>query len=67
MAGGTYRDPASAVYPEIARVAPEPARMADITISESEHGPPGARRYDYIQTYFLQGLTSLHLEFTPAS
>ena len=40
--------------------------MADITISESAHGPAGARRYDYIQTYFLQGLTNLHLEFTPA-
>jgi cytochrome P450 len=42
-------------------------RTADITISQSAHGPAGARRYDYIQTYFLQGLTSLHLEFTPAS
>lgn len=42
-------------------------RTADIRISESEHGPAGARRYDYIPTYFLQGLTSLHLEFTAAS
>jgi cytochrome P450 len=41
-------------------------RMADITISESAHGPAGARRYDYIHTYFLQGLTNLHLEFAPA-
>ena len=41
-------------------------RMSDIRISETEHGPPGARRYEYIQTYFLQGLTSLNLEFTPA-
>jgi cytochrome P450 len=41
-------------------------RMADITISESAHGPAGARRYHYVQTYFLQGLTNLHLEFTPA-
>jgi cytochrome P450 family 150 subfamily A5 len=42
-------------------------RMSDIKISESEHGPAGQRRYDYIATYFLQGLTNLHLEFTPAS
>jgi cytochrome P450 len=42
-------------------------RTSDIRISESEHGPAGERRYDYISTYFLQGLTSLHLEFTAAS
>ena len=42
-------------------------RASDIRISESEHGPAGARRYDYIPTYFLQGLTSLHLEFSAAS
>jgi cytochrome P450 len=43
------------------------ARMLDIGISESAHGPFGARRYDYVPTYILRGLTSLHLEFTPAS
>ena len=42
-------------------------RAADIRISESEHGPAGARHYDYIPTYFLQGLTKLHLEFDPVS
>ncbi len=42
-------------------------RTREITISESAHGAPGARRYDYIPTYFLQGLTNLHLEFAPAS
>jgi cytochrome P450 len=41
-------------------------RMADITISESEHGPPGARRYEYAPTYILRGLSRLHLEFTRA-
>jgi cytochrome P450 len=40
-------------------------RMGDIRISESEHGPPGARRYRYVPTYILRGLTQLHLEFTP--
>ena len=31
------------------------------------HGPPGARRYDYVPTFILRGLTHLHLEFTPAA
>jgi cytochrome P450 len=42
-------------------------RMGDISISEAEHGPVGARRYDYLPTYILRGLTRLHLDFTPAS
>jgi cytochrome P450 len=41
-------------------------RMADIRIAESVHGPPEARRYDYVPTYILRGLTRLQLEFTPA-
>jgi cytochrome P450 len=41
-------------------------RMLDIRISEAEHGPPGARRYEYAPTYILRGLQKLHLEFTPA-
>lgn len=40
-------------------------RMADIRISEAEHGPVDARRYTYEPTYILRGLTELHLEFTP--
>jgi cytochrome P450 len=40
-------------------------RMADIRISESAHGPAGARAYRYIPTYFLRGLEALHLEYTP--
>ncbi|HEY4397667.1 MAG TPA: cytochrome P450 [Acidimicrobiia bacterium] len=39
-------------------------RTADITISEAEHGPPGARRYEYVPTFILRGLRALHLEFT---
>jgi cytochrome P450 family 150 subfamily A5 len=38
-------------------------RTADIRISEAQHGPPGARRYHYVPTYILRGLTRLHLEF----
>ena len=40
-------------------------RMADIRISETEHGPAGERRYEYTPTYLLRGLERLHLEFTP--
>jgi len=40
-------------------------RVADIRVSKKEHGPPGARRYEYVPTYILRGLTQLHLEFTP--
>jgi cytochrome P450 len=40
-------------------------RTADIRISDAEHGPPDARRYEYAPTYILRGLQRLHLEFTP--
>jgi len=42
-------------------------RTADITISEKEHGPAGARRYEYLPTYFLRGLERLTVDFFPAS
>jgi cytochrome P450 len=42
-------------------------RMADIRISEAEHGPPDARRYEYVPTFILRGLRALHLEYTPLS
>ena len=38
-------------------------RTTDIRISEREHGVRDARRYQYIPTYILRGLTQLHLEF----
>jgi cytochrome P450 len=38
-------------------------RIDNITISEKEHGPAGARRYDYVPTYILRGVSRLHLEF----
>lgn len=40
-------------------------RMADIRVSEKHHGPPGARRYEYPNTFILRGLNQLHLEFRP--
>jgi len=41
-------------------------RTAHIDISEEHHGPVGERRYHYVPTYILRGLTRLYLEFTPA-
>jgi len=41
-------------------------RMDRIGISEAAHGPPGERRYSYVPTYILRGLTRLHIEFTAA-
>jgi len=41
-------------------------RTIDIRISEAEHGPANDRRYQYIPTYILRGLTELHLEFDQA-
>jgi cytochrome P450 len=41
-------------------------RTSQISISEEHHGPADARRYRYMPTYILRGLTSLHLELTPA-
>lgn len=38
-------------------------RTTDIRISERHHGPAGNRRYRYIPTFILRGLTQLHLEF----
>ena len=40
-------------------------RMGDIRLSESEHGPPEARRFEYSPSYILHGLEALHLEFEP--
>jgi cytochrome P450 family 150 subfamily A5 len=42
-------------------------RTKAIAISESAHGPAGARHYEYMPTYILRGLLRLELEFTPSS
>ena len=39
-------------------------RTSEISISEAHHGPIDARRYQYVPTYILRGLTRLHLDFT---
>jgi cytochrome P450 len=38
-------------------------RATDIRIDEAGHGPPDARRYEYVPTYILRGLRRLHLTF----
>lgn len=40
-------------------------RTSDIRIDEKVHGAPGARRYGYLPTFILRGLTHLNLEFDP--
>jgi cytochrome P450 len=40
------------------------ARTSEIRISEEHHGPAGDRRYSYVPTYILRGLTKLHLELS---
>jgi cytochrome P450 len=41
-------------------------RTRSIRISDQHHGPAGARRYQYVPTFILRGLTELHIEFEPA-
>ncbi|MEX5710303.1 cytochrome P450 [Parafrankia sp. FMc6] len=38
-------------------------RTTDIRVNERVHGPAGNRRYEYMPTFILRGLTALHLEF----
>ena len=38
-------------------------RTRNLRISEEHHGPSGARRYQYVPTFILRGLTRLHVEF----
>jgi cytochrome P450 len=39
-------------------------RTKDFRIGDTEHGPAGARRYEYVPSLHDRGLRSLHLEFT---
>lgn len=41
-------------------------RTTDIRIAESVHGPADARRYQYVPTFILRGLTHLNLEWSEA-
>jgi cytochrome P450 len=42
-------------------------RTRDIRVSAEHHGPPGARRYDFMPTFLLHGVTNLHLELEPVA
>jgi cytochrome P450 len=65
---GIHTCPGAPLARAEARVAIERLldRTADIRLSEAVHGPAGARRFRYVPTFILRGLTRLHLEFTPA-
>lgn len=41
-------------------------RTSAIRVDEEHHGPAGARRYRYVPTFILRGLTRLNLVCTPA-
>jgi cytochrome P450 len=41
-------------------------RLDDIRISDEEHGPPGDRRFRYLPTFILRGVSRLHLTYTPS-
>lgn len=40
-------------------------QMADIRLSDADHGPAGARHFDYLPTFVFRGLNAVHLLFTP--
>jgi cytochrome P450 len=40
-------------------------RTSEIRLSEGMHGPAGDRRFHYVPTFILRGLTRLYLECTP--
>jgi cytochrome P450 len=42
-------------------------RLKDIRLDETQHGPPGNRRFDYVPLYILRELEALHVEFTATS
>ncbi|MEV0685412.1 cytochrome P450 [Nocardia sp. NPDC050378] len=62
---GAHTCPGAPLARAEARIAIERLldRTTDLRIDESVHGPAEARRYHYLPTFILRGLTSLHLEF----
>lgn len=42
------------------------ARTTDVRIDDAVHGPPDDRRFDYLPTYILRGVTDLHVVVDPA-
>ncbi|MEU5755878.1 cytochrome P450 [Streptomyces sp. NPDC047829] len=62
---GVHSCPGAPLARAEARVAIERLldRTTDIRVSEQQHGPADDRRYNYVPTFILRGLTELHLEF----
>ncbi|MGV9301684.1 cytochrome P450, partial [Amycolatopsis sp. NPDC003676] len=62
---GAHTCPGAPLARAEARIAIERllARTTDLRIDEAVHGPAEERRYHYLPTFILRGLTSLHLEF----
>ena len=42
-------------------------RLKEIRLDETQHGPAGNRRFDYVPLYILRGLEALLIEFTATS
>ncbi|MER5183437.1 cytochrome P450 [Streptomyces sp. NPDC002896] len=65
---GVHTCPGAPLARAEARVAIERLldRTSDIRLAETKHGPEDARRYRYVPTFMLRGLTRLFLEFTLA-
>lgn len=65
---GVHACPGAPLARAEARVAIERllARMRQIEIDEDVHGPADDRRFAYLPTYQLRGLSSLHLRFEAA-
>lgn len=66
---GVHTCPGAPLVRTEARVAIEQllARTRDIRLSEAAHGPTGARRFQYMPTFVLRGLTNLELELDPGN
>lgn len=62
---GIHTCPGAPLVRSEARVAIEQFLLhtSDIGLAEEVHGPAGARRFDYMQSFVLRGLTKLTLEF----
>jgi cytochrome P450 len=66
---GVHTCPGASLARAEARVSVERMldRTRDIRIFEEKHGPPGDRRYRYVPTFMLRGLTRLYLDFDPVA
>jgi cytochrome P450 len=64
---GIHTCPGAALARAEARISLERmlARLDEIAINESVHGPADERRFAYLPTYVFRALKELHLTFTP--